>query len=574
VDVLQGIQAHNQDSANDPLDLLPSADQAAFNASEKQHDPLCLADTRVEVLAEIRAWIYDVRDERCIFWLRGMAGTGKSTIARTIARELHDGGHLGASFFFSRGGGDVGHAGLFVTTIARQLATSKHLTVDSKQTLRANISKAVSDCPDIVRKARQDQWKILVMEPISRLGSRVRVLESIERMIRFAPPSRVLVIVLDALDECEAENDIKSILQLLAQARSLPTARLRVLVTSRPETPVYLGLYAVPTIVYRQLVLDDLSESTVNQDIRALFISNFDAFRISHGALPSDWPGDDKVDILVQQANALFNYAATVCRFISQDVRSSKERLLTVLRQDSAFQKSLSAIDDIYIKILQQNIPEDCDEDIKTKLYQLFDDVVKPVVVLSEPLSVSSLACLVQADKEDVIGALKDLRSILYLPANQGSTIRLLHPTFREFLLDQRRCTNPRLATDETRVHYNLFKHCLRVMSNELKHYMCGIRHPAFESTQLDKQTLDEHIPLHLQYACRHWVAHLLHSDRVIDGEAVVISFLIKNLLFWLEALCWMGRVTEAMQMITELEISVVSKSQPSIFCTQLTCAS
>jgi hypothetical protein len=66
----------------------------------------------------------------------------------------------------------------------------------------------------------------------------------------------------------------------------------------------------------------------------------------------------------------------------------------------------------------------------------------------------------------------------------------------------------------------------------------------------------------------------LLHSDRVIDGEAVVISFLIKNLLFWLEALCWMGRVTEAMQMITELEISVVSKSQPSIFCTQLTCAS
>jgi hypothetical protein len=51
-----------------------------------------------------------------------MAGTGKSTIAHTVARDYFEQGRLAASFFFSRGGGDAGNASKFVTTIAIQLA--------------------------------------------------------------------------------------------------------------------------------------------------------------------------------------------------------------------------------------------------------------------------------------------------------------------------------------------------------------------------------------------------------------------------------------------------------------------
>jgi hypothetical protein len=51
-----------------------------------------------------------------------MAGTGKSTIARTTADRFSQSGKLGASFFFSRGGKDVGNAEKFFLTIARQLA--------------------------------------------------------------------------------------------------------------------------------------------------------------------------------------------------------------------------------------------------------------------------------------------------------------------------------------------------------------------------------------------------------------------------------------------------------------------
>jgi hypothetical protein len=45
----------------------------------------------------------------------------------------------------------------------------------------------------------------------------------------------LFVMIIDALDECEGEKDIRIILQLLAEARSLKEVRLRVLITSRPE---------------------------------------------------------------------------------------------------------------------------------------------------------------------------------------------------------------------------------------------------------------------------------------------------------------------------------------------------
>ncbi|THZ56728.1 hypothetical protein D6C88_09220 [Aureobasidium pullulans] len=453
--------SHNHGSGSNPFDRLPFAEQAAFNASDKQHDPLCLEHTRVEVLAEIRAWIYDRKDERCIFWLEGMARTGKSTIARTIARELHDSGHLGASFFFSRGGGDVRHAALFVTTVARQLA--EHPNVDNKRILRASISKAVSESPDIV-----------------------------------------LVIVIDASDECDDENDIKSILQLFTQAQDITTVRLRVIVTIRPGTHSHLGLQVAPATFRRQLVLDELSKDAVDQDIRAFFKSHFDAIRIKHGALPTAWPGDDIVDMLVQRAGTLFIYAATVCRFLREDERFSQERLFFVLQQDSAYRKSLLAIDDIYIKVLHRAMANGHNKDFRTKLNRWLNNIIKPVVVLLQPLSVSSLAGLLHVKTGDIAGAFKDLRSVLQVPADQHSTVRLLHPSFRDFLLDPRRCNDPRFVIDERHAHYDLFVHCFQVMLARLKQYMCGLRNPGVESKHLGKEALKKYIPSHVQYACRH----------------------------------------------------------------------
>ncbi|THX67021.1 hypothetical protein D6D04_10868 [Aureobasidium pullulans] len=302
------IDNHSSDSR--PLGGLPAAEQAAFNAPARRYDPFCSAGTRLEVLEELKTWAYDETDKRGIFWLSGMAGTGKSTIARTIARKFSSEGHLGASFFFSYGE-DFANSKLFITTIAKQLATSTQLNVMGSEALQASICKVVSDCPDIGHKSWQEQWEALILSPIKQLGSRPRLLGLLDRVFGHRSASRTLIIVIDALDECEDDEDIKRILQLLAQLQGLSALRLRVILSSRPDIVDRLGSQAVPAMAYRQFVLEHVSKSTIDDDIHIFLKRKFDMMRHRHGALPISWPGNDTIEFLVQQADGLFIWAAT-----------------------------------------------------------------------------------------------------------------------------------------------------------------------------------------------------------------------------------------------------------------------
>ena len=62
----------------------------------------CLDGTRVDLLQQIREWASS-SDSPNIFLLTGIAGTGKSTIARTIAEEFETKKNLGCYIFFERG---------------------------------------------------------------------------------------------------------------------------------------------------------------------------------------------------------------------------------------------------------------------------------------------------------------------------------------------------------------------------------------------------------------------------------------------------------------------------------------
>jgi len=145
-----------------PLNHLPYAVDAPFDSYHRQHEPTCLENTRVDVLRQISDWA-DGQDKRCIFWLNGLAGTGKSTISRTIAFEYSKRKRLGACFFFSRGGGDVSHAGKLFTSIAVQLACNI-------PPLQHYINEAIRERNDIASKSLRDQWRQLVLGPLSKLN--------------------------------------------------------------------------------------------------------------------------------------------------------------------------------------------------------------------------------------------------------------------------------------------------------------------------------------------------------------------------------------------------------------------
>jgi hypothetical protein len=129
-----------------------------------------------------------------------------------------------------------------MTSIALQLAHSVEAS-------RVYISKALAERSDIVNHSLRDQWHHLVLGPLSKLSD------------NDCPAS--LVLVVDALDECDSDGNIRIIVQLLAEARSLTRARLRVLLTSRPEVPIRHGFYQMPDA---DVVLHNISRPIVDRD--------------------------------------------------------------------------------------------------------------------------------------------------------------------------------------------------------------------------------------------------------------------------------------------------------------------
>jgi hypothetical protein len=133
-----------------------------------------------------------------------MAGTGKSTIARTIAQEYYNRKRLGASFFFSRGMEDRSHAGKLFTTIAVQLA---HILSALKQ----HICTAVDEHNDVAGESQRHQWKHLILQPLSKLTAN--------------SCQSPLILVIDALDEYDGDKDVKGILHSLQRQNRLSRSR-------------------------------------------------------------------------------------------------------------------------------------------------------------------------------------------------------------------------------------------------------------------------------------------------------------------------------------------------------------
>ena len=210
---------------------LPIAKGASFDSHMEEHNSRCLSNTRVELLSQITEWAKD-RNGKPIFWLNGMAGTGKSTIARTVAQSFADQCQLGASFFFKRGEGERGNATRFFTTIAIDL-------MGHAPGIRSGIRKTIDTDPAISEKALKDQFEKLIFQPLSE----AEPLQALE-----------LVIVIDALDECERDEDIRAILELLSRTKGLKPVSLRVFVTSRPELPIRLGFKKMSDGTYQDLV--------------------------------------------------------------------------------------------------------------------------------------------------------------------------------------------------------------------------------------------------------------------------------------------------------------------------------
>ncbi|KAH7187155.1 hypothetical protein DER44DRAFT_176620 [Fusarium oxysporum] len=489
------------------LDTLPMAEGASFDSHAEEHNPICLPNTRQELLDNIDHWIDDP-NSKTVYWLNGMAGTGKSTIARTVACSRSRRGDLAASFFFKRGEMDRGNLNKLMSTLAHQLALSiPGVASFIKKTLDAN--------PAIVGKSVKEQFEKLIHEPLS------------EAVATATTPSPV-VMVIDALDECDQEADIRLLINIFSQAKTV-RPHLRVFLTSRPELPIRLGFSEVQG-AYQDLVLHDIPTQVVEHDITVFLNDEFKKIRYDFNMtvgderkLPSDWPGRPTVQSLAQMAVPLFIFAATVCRFIGDRKRDSPPIQLR--------------------KVL------DYEKNDKTQIIKDFKMIVGSIVILATPLSVWALSQLLEIDPEVVDNRLDTLHSVLSIPPTRKAPVRLLHLSFRDYLI-----TNAReFRVDERHTHQVLAKHCLLVMRGGLCENICSLPFPGTRRSTVDNLELEERIPPQIQYACMHWAYHHMEGDPKSNDNNEVHDFLKTHFLHWVEALSLIGRAKECLDSLRSL---------------------
>jgi hypothetical protein len=514
------------------------APQAAFNASGKDDDPLCLPNTRVKILQEIRTWI-DGNDNQYIFWLSGWAGTGKSTIARTVAREYLDKNRFMASFFFSRDDNDVRRAEKFVGTVATQLA-------ERSDKFKSLLENAISNDKGISARVLKDQWNVLVLQPLSQLepGS-------------FQQP---LLIVIDALDECEKEGDVRQILYLLTNFRQLSQFSYRVFITSRPEIPIQHGFSIVPGQDHQDFILHNIPRSIVDDDIFKYLEHGLRDIQRKQ-ALGEDWPLVEDITHLVRKAAGLFIWAATACRFIDEGGSLfSSDRLSDILNGDSSNTDPEEELNEIYTKVLENVIMPRLKQHEKDKVYTLLREALGAIVTLYSPLSAHSLAQLLERPEQDIYGVLRGLHSILDVPRDPSLRLRLHHPSFRDFLIHTDRCKDSNFQVNEMQAHQMLAERCMRLMSTALKQDICRLDTPGVLVAEVESGRVEKSLPPEVQYACLYWVEHLQKGRAQVHDDDQVHKFLRSHFLHWLEALSWMRRISEGILAITSLEaIAVVS---------------
>lgn len=524
-----------QGDHGDHSKLLPIAKDAAFDSFIEDKSARCLPGTRAELLEEIERWANDSRG-KCIYWLNGAAGTGKSTISRTVAKLSSDRRLLGASFFFKRGEADRGNARLFVTTIASQL-------VSTKPVLGEYITAAVRTNPDLPHKALGTQFEELILQPL--------------RQVDHDPCGPPLVLVIDALDECGEDVDVALIINLLSRAKDLARVRVRVFITSRPELPIRNGFSGIEG-QHQSIALHRIPESMIWRDI-SIFLrhelrdikTEYNRSVDEHRRVTSDWPSDSTVKRLIDVAFPLFIYAATICRFIRDRTHGRPDKLLTDVLE-TPNENSTSKPGEAYLPVLDRLLVR-LEGLERQKVAQNLRDIVGPIALLADPLSTTVLSNLLGIDRSDVENKLDLLHSVLNIPSDPDSPVRLFHLSFRDFLVDQ--STREEFRINERECHQRIADRCLKVMSQGcLKRDICNLRMPRKARKEAETETISTALPAHVQYACLHWVYHLKESRGHIQDGHQVDRFLRQHLLHWLEALCLMGKALESISMISTLQ--------------------
>ena len=512
------------------VDMICPTANAGHNDGNRQG---CLRGTREGVLRDIEDWFTNDWDRR-VFWLNGLAGTGKSTIAQTFAETTFADGQLGASFFCSRDFEDRSNLRMIFPTLAFQLAYQYPL-------FRKELVKVLKARPDVGRESLCSQMEKPLVGPLKTTDTST-------------------LVIIDALDECKDEEPASAILLILSRyTDTIPNVKF--FITGRPEPRIRSGFHLESLLpITEVLKLHEVKPEAVDRDIALFFQTQLASLIKNQGhlGLTEDWPSSSDIKILCKKAAGSFIYASVVVEFIDSNIDPPTKRLslITSLLQ-STIEEGNSGVDQLYTKVLQQ-VFSDLYAD-NHQQYSRFQTVVGTILLIFKHLSINSLSDLLGCDTFHVSSTMHSLHSLFLVPDSKDGPIHVFHKSLPSFFMDPDRCEDKRFFVEPTGHHAEILLLCLRVMEEKLKRNICDLDDYAVLSRVEELFSQQKvHIGDALEYVCQFWTKHLLeipssspHTEEVHKG---IDKFFTVHFLHWIEVLVLTGNLGVGIHAINDIE--------------------
>jgi NACHT domain len=487
---------------------------------------VCTDGTRVKILEEITTWANDRSSASPrVFWLTGQAGSGKTTIAYTIAKRFEIGKAnehtvLGGNFFCSRQYQETQAQTCILPTIAYQLARKCKSYANALH---------VADKFDAVNHEVATQMKDLLVGPWQQSEATL------------SPELLPYLIVIDALDEIKDNKGPAFLSDLLTAIKEYDLRGLKILVASRsdPKVVALCESFASKAVCRLQDVLIAEAKSDIETYLKT--------------QLP-ELASSPKFAELGRRAGGLFIYAATAVKYLtpvdSITVGEQTEMLNDFLSKsyEPASNDATSLVDGLYRQIMCDAFSKLSGKVLARRLRILYT-----FLCTAERTSASIVAALVpDGDDEAARAVLRDLHAVLY---TQDDRVFWYHASFPDFIFTQVR-SNFRIENRDFAfscnepVHHSLLgESCFRIMSSEksglrfnMGNIMSSFLFDCDNSIVLSQQ-VDQNISGVLRYSSRHWTHHL-SSPQLINSDnlrSCISEFLQIRVLFWIEAMNLLG---------------------------------
>jgi len=356
--------------------------------------------TRKSCLKEIIDWVANTSEEKALlqtntYWIYGLPGISKTSLAHSICASLHDQGRLAGAFFCQRDDANLSEPRNILQTLICRLARVF-------PPFRSIVAKRLRSDPNLTADSMEDSLFLGLLHNLPH------------------GPNQSLVFVIDAFDECGNYRSRPALLKLLTSA----TARaswLKIIITSRPEADIQNSFDTLPPPSYLQY--DLAADQEASGDLQTFAQNEFDPVaRKWH--LPR-WPEESLLNRVISWANGLFIFTKTLV--LALECCGDPTEFLEANVKDSAG-AGLKPLYRLYSSILKSRI-EDSNAEFQRMIGVLL--TTAPHRMLRE----EAIAELGGVKLNLVQKWVDDLSSLLYRDKGTNGGIRVRHLSISDFFV-------------------------------------------------------------------------------------------------------------------------------------------